>query len=104
MILRLSEKVAKRLGIGARPSMPLATDPLSDWSVHEFVVHRRRLMIAVNTPSLLALIVPGRGMRNVRQIQRGIVMFGCDYTRARGLPSIEKLFASEITVAKAFNR
>ena len=52
MIIRLSQKLAKKLHETALPSAPLDENPYADWSAHLFTVARTQYIIFANTKSL----------------------------------------------------
>ena len=62
MILRLSQKLAKKLKEGNLPTIPLDEDPYADWSAHLFTVARTQYIIVTNTRALYSVVMYGRGI------------------------------------------
>ena len=62
MILRLSQKLAKKLKEGALPSLPLDENPYADWSAHLFTADRTQYVIVSNTKSLYSVVLYGKGI------------------------------------------
>jgi hypothetical protein len=62
ILLRPTKMLAKRLSltVAARPTAP--SNPYADWSVHQFTFSRYRFLVAVNTRSLLPVVMPSRGI------------------------------------------
>lgn len=52
MIFRLSQKLAKKLKVGALPSLPPDQNPYADWSANLFTADRTQYIILTNTQSL----------------------------------------------------
>jgi len=62
MIVRLSQKLGKKLKV--TPDKKLAADenPFADWSAHLFTADRAQYVIVTNTPSLYSVVLFGRGI------------------------------------------
>ncbi|WP_428308011.1 DUF6933 domain-containing protein [Lacipirellula sp.] len=72
MIIRLSQKLSKKVGEAPTGSLPLAPSPLADWSGHLFTADRTQYVIFTNTASLYSAIFLGRGVTDgARLIDRG---------------------------------
>ena len=69
MILRLTTKLAQKIGLAPLPALPCdkGKPPLLDWHAHLFKVQRTQYILATNTQSLYSLVMPGRGITNGRQ-------------------------------------
>ena len=67
MILRLSQKLAKKLKEGTLPSLPLDENPYADWSAHVFTADRTQYIIVMNTKSLYSVVMLGKGITNDSQ-------------------------------------
>jgi hypothetical protein len=61
IVLRLTKMLAKRLSLTVAPQAIDSTNPYADWCVHQFSFVRHRFLIAVNTRSLLPVVMPARG-------------------------------------------
>ena len=67
MILRVSGKLGKKIGVKPTESLPLHENPYLDWSGHLFRVHRVQHIILTNTASLYSLLFLGRGITTPKQ-------------------------------------
>jgi len=72
MILRLTLKLAKKIGIAPLPAIPFDENrnPILDWNANLFTVLRTQFIILTNTASLYSLILHGRGSTSDRQFVR----------------------------------
>lgn len=64
MILRLSQKLAKKIKVGKLSEFPLDENPFADWSCHVFNVGRTQYVIVCNTASLYSCVMHARGITN----------------------------------------
>lgn len=64
VILRLSEKLNKKIGAEALSTLPLDENPYADWSCHLFNADRTQYIIMSNTKSLYSCVMYGRGITN----------------------------------------
>jgi hypothetical protein len=62
MIVRLSQKLAKKLKEGNLPSQSLDDNPYADWSAHLFTADRAQYIILTNTKSLYSVVMYGKGI------------------------------------------
>ena len=62
MIIRLSQKLAKKLKLGTLPSLPPDENPYADWSAHLFTADRTQYIILTNTQSLYSVVMYGKGI------------------------------------------
>ncbi len=63
MILRLSDKLSKRIGIRPIESLPLSANPFTDWSSHLFEAGRSEYILSTNTVTLYSIVFPARGIK-----------------------------------------
>lgn len=72
MILRLTLKLAKKIGIAPLPAIPCDENrnPILDWNANLFTVQRTQFIIMTNTASLYSLIMHGRRITNDKQFVR----------------------------------
>jgi hypothetical protein len=64
MILRLSQKLNKKIKAGTLKAMPLDENPYADWSCHLFAVDRTQYILVSNTRSLYSCVLYGKGITN----------------------------------------
>ena len=74
MILRLTAKLAQKIGLDPLPALPYdkGRNPLLDWHAHLFTVQRTHYILATNTASLYSLVMLGRGITMGRQIAQAL--------------------------------
>ena len=73
MIVRLSQKLAKKLKTAATDALPLDGNSYADWSAHLFTAGRTQYIILTNTKSLYSVVMCGRGITNDSQfIERAL--------------------------------
>ena len=70
MIFRVTQKLAKRIGITPSRCLPPDENPFADWSGHLFTARRVHYVIITNTPSLYSLLMDGRGITDDNQFLR----------------------------------
>lgn len=64
MILRLTQKLGKKIGVTPKRSLPLDPNPFADWSGHVFTADRTQYLILTNTAALYSALLYGRGVTN----------------------------------------
>jgi hypothetical protein len=64
MIFRLSQKLNKKIKVGALDTVPLDENPYTDWSAHLFTADRTQYIILSNTKSLYSCLMYGKGITN----------------------------------------
>jgi len=64
VIIRLSQKLAKKIDAGALDTVPLDENPYADWSAHLFTADRTQYIILSNTASLYSCVMYGKGTTN----------------------------------------
>lgn len=74
MILRLTVKLAQKIGLDSLTALPYDKGGrfLLDWHAHLFTVQRMQYILATNTASLYSLVMPGRGITTGRQLVQAL--------------------------------
>ncbi|TWT30661.1 DUF6933 domain-containing protein [Blastopirellula retiformator] len=62
MIVRLTQKLGKKIDASPKKSYPLDDNPLADWSAHLFTVSRTQFILVTNTATLYSAVLYGRGI------------------------------------------
>jgi len=71
MIFRLTQKLAKKVGLHPLPGLAPGQNPFIDWTAHLFRVERVQYIIVTNTAALYSLVMYGRGITDNNEfIQR----------------------------------
>jgi hypothetical protein len=77
MIMRLSAKLGKKIGVKPTESLPLDEDPLADWSANLFRAERVQYILITNTATLYSVVMFGAGITDDnRFLQMGINAIG----------------------------
>jgi hypothetical protein len=64
MILRITQKLAKKIKVTPVPNLPPHNNPLLDWTANLFMVSRWQCIILTNSASLYSVVFPGKGVPN----------------------------------------
>ena len=68
IILRLTQKLAKKLKVSPVAALPPHDNPLLDWTANLFMVSRWQCIILTNSASLYSVVFPGKGVPNERAL------------------------------------
>jgi hypothetical protein len=108
MIIRLSQKLAKKIKVSPTRILPPDANPFADWSTRLFIAYRAHYILLTNTASLYSAVMQGAGVsfdgeflsRGLSQIRELMVDDGLEliYTRLVA-PS-----TAAIRFSKALNR
>ena len=64
MIIRLTERLAKKIKENALMSVPLARNPFADWTARLFTVDRVQYILITNTATLYSVVMFGKSITN----------------------------------------
>jgi hypothetical protein len=108
MILRLSQKLAKKIKEGKLPEKPLDGNLYADWSCHLFTADRTQYIIMSNTKSLYSCVMYGKGITDDSQFIKRASSTIRDFMEDDGQAFAYQRFiapvSGTITFAKALNR
>lgn len=108
MIIRLSQKLAKKIKEAPTESLPADPNPFADWSAHLFIANRVQYIILMNTPSLYSVVMHGRGITNGDQFLNTAFEDLRDFMVHDGLEAIYTKYivpvAKTVSFSKALNR
>lgn len=108
MIIRLSQKLAKKIKVGKLTEMPLCENPYADWSCHLFTADRSQYIILCNTASMYSCVMYGKGITDdSRFIERALTTireFMEDAGEQFAYRKFIKTETESVTFAKALNR
>ncbi|MDW7762080.1 MAG: hypothetical protein SCM96_15745 [Acidobacteriota bacterium] len=108
MILRLSAKLAKKIGAVSTESLPMSENPFLDWSGHVFRANRVEYIIVTNTTSLFSLLCIGRGVTTPEKYTETLVKeFGRYLARRDDIAVYWKspaAYGKNVVYSKALNR
>jgi hypothetical protein len=108
MIIRLSHKLGRKIGVQPMQTLLLHSNPFADWSAHLFTVERAQYIILTNTTSLYSVITFGRGITNDGEFIGRMTSVLGEFLRDDGLAFIwQRLISPETTsvrFSKSLNR
>lgn len=108
MIIRLSQKLAKKIKENPTESLPADPNSFADWSAHLFTANRAQYIILMNTPSLYFVVMYGRGITNDDQFLNTAFEDLRDFMIHDGLEEIYTKFiapaSKTVRFSKALNR
>lgn len=108
MVIRLTQKLATKIGVAPTSVIALDPNPFADWSGHLFTADRTQYVMLTNTASLYSAVLYGRGItddgqflnRGLGAIREVMVDDGLEFIYGRLVaPSTAK-----ITFSKSLNR
>lgn len=108
MILRLSQKLAKKVHEAPSQSLPMDANPFADWSAHLFTADRTQYIIFSNTASMYSAVFFGAGITyDGELIQRGLGQIR-ETMEEDGLGFLYRRFIApascEVRISKVLNR
>jgi len=62
VLVRLTQKLAKKIKVVPATAMPLHDNPFLDWTAHLFMVSRWQCIMLTNSRSLYSIVMPGAGI------------------------------------------
>lgn len=108
MIFRLSAKLATKLKVAPKTSLPLDANPFADWSAHLFVADRTQYILITNTASLYSVVLFGRGITDDGQFLDAALSAMRHYMASDGTEFIFRKFiapaSGTVSFSKALNR
>ncbi len=108
MIIRLSNKLAKKIKETDASSLPADPNPFADWSARLFTVERVQYILVSNTASLYSMVFYGRGVTDDNRLIHEITDSMRDVMEHDGFrDAYERQVAPQaarIRFAKALNR
>lgn len=84
MIIRLTAKLAKKIGTKPEDCLPLDVNPYLDWTGHLFTAQRLQYIILTNTASLYSFIMQGRGVTDEQKLARRVMETMEEFMRRDG--------------------
>jgi hypothetical protein len=108
MILRLSQKLNKKIKAGTLSEMPLDDNPYSDWSCHLFTADRTQYVIITNTKSLYSTVMFGKGITDDSRFIERVLSSLREFSESDGQAFVYQKFiapsSATVSFAKALNR
>ena len=108
MIFRLTQKLAKKIGIGVSKYVPPDNNPFADWTAHLFTAQRTQYVIVTNTASLYSMVMYGKGITNTNRLTQDSLSYMSEFMPDDGNEFIyQRLivpYAGRILFSKATDR
>lgn len=79
MIIRPTAQLAKRIKVKLQVSLPLAEDPVTDWSGRIITHNRVPYIMMTNSPSLYTVVFPARGANDAESLREKFYHSLLDY-------------------------
>ena len=108
MIVRLTAKLGKKIGVVPSRLLPADKNPFADWSAHLFTADRTQYILVSNTVSLYSMLMYGRGITDDNWFLQRVTNTMGELMQDDGYQFIyERIIAPEtarILFSKALNR
>ncbi len=108
MIIRLSQKLNKKIKAGKLDEVPLDENEYADWSAHLFTADRSQYIILSNTKSLYSCVMFGKGITNDSNFILNALSTIREFMGADGQQFVHEKFVAPVSgtiqFAKALNR
>lgn len=98
MIIRVTQKLAKKIKAVPAASLPPHDNPLLDWSAHLFMVSRWQCVIVTNSICLYSIVFSGKGIFSVTTFLDRSFQTLDEYM---SLDGVSRLFNDYISPAKS---
>jgi hypothetical protein len=99
MIIRLTSKLARKIGTKPEQCLTLDMNPYLDWVGHLFTAERTQYIILSNTVSLYSIIMYGRGITNNSKLAEQGISNICEFMCHDGFEFIfRRLIAPHIHI------
>ncbi len=99
MILRLNDKLIKKIREDELPSLPARRNRFADWSAHLFTADRTQYILISNTAALYSMVTYGAGVTDDNRLIHVVIDTMRDVMKDDGLELIY-----DRRVAPEFNR
>ena len=108
VIIRLSHRLGRKIGVQPTQTLLLHSNPFADWSANLFTAEKTQYIILTNTESLYSVMTFGRGITNDGKFIEKMTSVLGEFLRVDELAFIwQKLISPEITsvrFSKSLNR
>jgi hypothetical protein len=88
MIIRLTQRLAKKIDFSPERCYPVEANAYADWSAHLFTAERTQYIIFSNTATLYSMIMYGRGTADFSDFIKFFLKSMAEFMREDGLESL----------------
>ncbi len=96
MIIRLTGKLAKKIGVMPSGVLPEDPNPFADWSAHLFRAEQKEYILITNTASLYSMVLSGAGITTGNKFMQRVVSYIGETLRDDGFGGV---FARDVVPA-----
>ena len=104
MIIRLTDKMAKKIKEAALPTIPPGTNPFVDWTARLFTADRTQYVLVSNTATLYSIVFYGKGITDANQLINRMLDTMRDVMKHDGFESIYEERIAPATGEFSFSR
>jgi len=104
MILRITQKLGKKIKVIPSECLPPDKNPFADWSAHIFTAERVQHIILTNTQSLFSVVMYGRGIADQAKFTEQALNCLHEFMTAEGLESLYHLCVLPDTTTVLYSR
>lgn len=108
MILRLSQRLARKIQASHLDEMPLSSNPCADWSCRLFVAERTEYIIMSNTPSMYSCVMPSKDIAGIDFFLSNLLSTMAEFMKSDEQNENYERFiaptAANVVFAKSLNR
>jgi len=84
MIIRLTQRLAKKIKESPSQNYPVGPNAYADWSAHLFTAKRAQYIIVSNTTSLYSIVMHGGGITDSNKFIQSVFGFMADFMQSEG--------------------
>jgi len=104
MIFRLTQKLAKKVGLHPLPGLAPGQNPFIDWTAHLFRVERVQYIIVTNTAALYSLVMFGRGITDNNEFIQRTLSFMAEFMTIDGCEFFYRRLIAPHTARISFSK
>ena len=108
MIIRLTQRLAKKIKISPSLNHSIDVNAYADWSAHLFTSERAQYIIVSNTTSLYSIVMHGGGITDSNKFIQSILSFMSDFMQREGQEFLFRRLivpeSQEVIFSKSANR
>jgi IS30 family transposase len=108
MIIRLTQRLAKKIKRSPSLNLPIGGNAYADWSAHLFTAERAQYIIVSNTTSLYSIVMHGSGITDSNKFMQSVLSYMADFMQREGQEFLFRRLivpeSQEVIFSKSANR
>jgi len=104
MIMRITTRLGKKIGVVPAQILPAAPNPFTDWTAHLFTASRAQYIILTNTTSLYSMVMYGAGITDDCTFLKRATSYMGEFIRDDGHEFIFERLVAPSTATVTFSR